>query len=91
MSLSSRLTDALVRIGAEFRSVRSSIAAKYTKPAGGIPLSDMAVTTFPPSTHSHPDLTAAIAGKVNGTVTLWTGTVASLPTSKDPNTVYLAW
>ena len=41
MSMSSRLTDAFTRIGQEFKAVRSSIAQKYTKPVGGIPLEDL--------------------------------------------------
>ena len=41
MSLSSRTTDALTRLGSEFKSVRSAIAQKYTKPIGGIPLTDL--------------------------------------------------
>ena len=41
MSMSSRLADAFTRIGVEFKSVRSAIAQKYTKPSGGIPLEDL--------------------------------------------------
>ena len=34
------------------------------------------------------------SGKVNatsGSLTIWTGTVANLPTTRDSNTIYLAW
>lgn len=41
MSLSTRITDVLTRIGLEFKSVRSAIALKYTKPVTGIPLADL--------------------------------------------------
>lgn len=116
MSLSTRITDVLTRIGLEFKSVRSAIALKYTKPVTGIPLDDLstAVTdaftqtwgnlegkpsTFPPSTHSHTmtqvtGLNAALNSKVtaaSGSLTIWTGTVANLPTTRDAYTVYLAW
>lgn len=32
---------------------QASVAAKYTKPSDGIPLSDLKPTTFPPSAHDH--------------------------------------
>ena len=41
MSLSLRLTDVIGRIGLEFKSVRSAIAQKYTKPTPGIPIEDL--------------------------------------------------
>lgn len=41
MSLSLRLTDVIGRIGLEFKSVRSAIAQKYTKPTLGIPIEDL--------------------------------------------------
>lgn len=41
MPMSTRLTDAFARIGQEFKSVRSAIAQKYTKPSTGIPLEDL--------------------------------------------------
>lgn len=41
MSLSLRLTDVIGRIGLEFKSVRSAIAQKYTKPTSGIPVGDL--------------------------------------------------
>lgn len=41
MSLSLRLTDVIGRIGLEFKSVRSAIAQKYTKPTPGIPIADL--------------------------------------------------
>ena len=41
MSLSSRTSDALIRIGAECKSIRTAVSAKYTKPGSGIPLSDL--------------------------------------------------
>lgn len=41
MSLSLRLTDVIGRIGLEFKSVRSAIAQKYTKPTAGIPIGDL--------------------------------------------------
>lgn len=41
MSLSLRLTDVIGRIGLEFKSVRSAIAQKYTKPTSGIPIGDL--------------------------------------------------
>lgn len=116
MSLSTRITDVLTRIGLEFKSVRSAIALKYTKPVTGIPLDDLstAVTdaftptwgnlqgkpsTFPASTHSHTmaqvtGLNAALNSKVaaaSGTIILWTGSVANLPTTRNSNTIYLAW
>lgn len=83
MSMSSRLTDAFARIGLEFKSVRSAIAQKYTKPASGIPLGDLSA-----------GVTTLIDGKVSSPtsgLTIWVGSVNSLPTTKDSNTVYLAW
>lgn len=83
MSMSSRLTDAFARIGLEFKSVRSAIAQKYTKPASGIPLGDLSA-----------GVTTLIDGKVSSPtsgLTIWVGSVNSLPTTKDGNTVYLAW
>lgn len=116
MSLSTRVTDVLTRIGLEFKSVRSAIALKYTKPVTGIPLDDLSTavtdaftptwgnlqgkpTTFPPATHNHTmtqvtGLNTALDSKVNsasGSKTLWTGAVANLPTTRDANTIYLAW
>ena len=116
MSLSTRITDVLTRIGLEFKSVRSAIALKYTKPVTGIPLADLstAVTdaftptwgnlqdkpsTFPAATHDHTmtqvtGLNTVLNGKVtaaSGTMILWTGAVANLPTTRNSNTIYLAW
>lgn len=117
MSMSSRLSDAFTRIGVEFKSVRSAIAQKYTKPASGIPVGDLSngvveqftpawanipdiPTAFPPSTHSHTisqvtglqnALNAKVGSAAGTTIILWTGTVANLPTTKDANTIYLAW
>lgn len=116
MSLSTRITDVLTRIGLEFKSVRSAIALKYTKPVTGIPLADLstAVTdaftptwgnlqgkpsTFPAETHDHTmtqvtGLNTALNSKVtaaSGTMILWTGVVANLPTTRNSNTIYLAW
>lgn len=45
MSQMSRITDALVRIGEEIKSVRGVATSKYTKPGGGIPLSDLDAST----------------------------------------------
>lgn len=117
MSMSSRLTDAIARIGLEFKSVRSAIAQKYTKPIGGIPQEDLSngvveaftpawanipdiPTEFPPSTHNHTiaqvtGLATALNGKVNSStgnsMTIWTGTVSNLPSSRNSNTIYFAW
>ncbi|WIC89899.1 hypothetical protein SEA_HYDRUS_8 [Gordonia phage Hydrus] len=41
MSLNTRLAAAMTRIGGEIKSVRAIAVAKYTKPTGGIPLSDL--------------------------------------------------
>ncbi|QDH85237.1 hypothetical protein HWC49_gp06 [Gordonia phage Kenosha] len=41
MSLNTRLSAAMTRIGGEIKSVRAIAASKYTKPSGGIPLSDL--------------------------------------------------
>lgn len=117
MSLSTRLTDAITRIGLEFKSVRSAIAQKYTKPVAGIPLTDLDASVaaqitpqwgniigrpaaYPASSHTHTivqvdGLTDSLNGKVSsfsgGQMILWTGTVANLPSSRNANTIYLAW
>ncbi|QJD49583.1 hypothetical protein HWD32_gp05 [Gordonia phage Secretariat] len=41
MSLTQRISDALVRVGGEIKAVRTLAASKYTKPSGGIPLGDL--------------------------------------------------
>ncbi|QEQ94313.1 hypothetical protein HWC66_gp09 [Gordonia phage Chikenjars] len=41
MSLNTRLSAAMTRIGGEIKSVRAVAASKYTKPSGGIPLGDL--------------------------------------------------
>ena len=68
-------TDARVRA-----AVADDIAAKYTKPAAGIPASDLAV--------------GRVVGAVNGAatnLTIWVGTEAQYTAigTKDPNTIYL--
>ncbi|MGU3587188.1 hypothetical protein ACLBYD_29065 [Rhodococcus sp. C26F] len=67
-------TDARARA-----AVADDIAAKYTKPASGIPASDLAV--------------GRVVGSVNGTATnlsIWVGTEAQYTAigTKDPNTLY---
>lgn len=41
MSLSLRVSEALTRVGVEFKSMRQAVESKYTKPASGIPLGDL--------------------------------------------------
>ncbi|QAU06243.1 hypothetical protein SEA_RICKMORE_8 [Gordonia phage Rickmore] len=41
MSLNQRIAAAMTRIGGEIKAVRSVANSKYTKPTGGIPLSDL--------------------------------------------------
>ena len=117
MSMSSRLTDAFTRIGQEFKAVRSSIAQKYTKPVGGIPLEDLSngvvekftpswanipdvPSEFPPAAHDHTimqvtgllnALNTKVGSSTGTTINLWVGTVANLPTTRNANTIYLAW
>lgn len=83
MSMVSRLTDVVNRIGLEFKALRGVVDQKYTKPASGIPLGDLSA-----------GVTTLINGKVSSPtsgLTIWVGSVNSLPTTKDGNTVYLAW
>lgn len=117
MPMSSRLSDAFTRIGVEFKSVRSAIAQKYTKPSSGIPVEDLSngvveqftpawanipdvPTSFPPENHDHTisqvtglqnALNAKVGSATGTTINIWTGTVANLPTTKNANTIYLAW
>lgn len=44
MSLSLRVSQALTRVGAEFKSMRQAVESKYTKPASGIPLGDLSTS-----------------------------------------------
>lgn len=117
MSMSSRLTDAFARIGLEFKSVRSAIEQKYTKPTGGIPVEDLSngvveqftptwgnlsgvPSAFPAEAHNHTiqqvtglsnALNAKVGSSTGATINLWVGTVANLPTTRNANTIYLAW
>lgn len=44
MSHSTRIAAALTRVGVEMKSIRASIATKYTKPGAGIPLGDLSAS-----------------------------------------------
>lgn len=76
MSLSTRLSDAFTRIGVEFKSVRSAIAQKYTKPSGGIPLEDLSSAV-----HTNFVDTAELNAKIQ--------LVTEFPTSPVPGVLYL--
>lgn len=57
-------------------------------------------TSFPPENHDHTisqitglqnALNAKVGSATGTTINVWTGTVANLPTTKNANTIYLAW
>lgn len=86
MSLATQITSLATRIATEFKSVRTAIAATYTKPAGGIPKTDLATAVQTSLGKADTALQAAPVTSVNtktGAVTLAASDVSAIPTTAD--------
>lgn len=83
--------------GIPVEDLSNGVVEQFTPTWGNIPDKPGA---FRPSPHDHAighveGLTDALNAKVGSatgtTINFWVGTVSNLPTTKDANTVYLAW